>query len=82
MGNDQHKKSWIQKLTVLDKLVALVAIGYGIYLYSQLGVFNNGEFIQNPMSWIIGGTVSLLISIINLPDVFLRRMKKSMVVMK
>lgn len=80
MNNNPRQPLWLKALTALDKVLSIAAISYGIYLYTQVGVFNNGEIIQNPMSWIIGGTVSLLISIVNVPNLFLRKMKKNMVV--
>ncbi len=79
MDNNQ-KSAWVSRLSILDKLLSSAALAYGIYLYYEIGQFDNGEFLNNPMYWVIGGAISLVIAIVNIPKLFLSRMKKNMVV--
>jgi len=80
INNNAGSSKLLSKLALVDKFFSVLAIFYGFYLYYDYGVFDNGEFINNPVYWIVGGSLSLVISVINIPKLFFSRMRKSMVV--
>jgi hypothetical protein len=78
--NNNTSNAVLSKLNNVDKVVSLLILVYGIYLYVTTGVLNNGELILNPLYLMIGGSLSFVLSLINIPNIFLSRMKNKMVV--
>jgi hypothetical protein len=81
MSNNQHNQpASIKFLKVADKALSLGAILYGFYLYFDTGVFFSSDYFYNPALWVMGGSLSLAISFIDLPNLMFRIIKRKMVV--
>jgi hypothetical protein len=82
MNDDKKTLKSIKVMGAIDVAVSIFAIFLGIYLYIVSGEITSGSLFFSPIALILGGLAALALTLINIPQRLMSRMRNKMVVKK